>query len=431
MDKAGNESAGSADKRVTTVDRTAPLPPVLSATDDPVLGVELDWQDDASARRTAVYRRRDAADGSYTSSRVSYGYAPAPTDRALREGLDYKVVAVRRRREHRAPRSRRPQRAGRSPRPPCGREHARVGTRFHPALEAAQAATPRTTRCTARSRPTLTPPGRGHLRLPHRGPHRGRLHESGCTDYAAAARRPTYTTCMASDSAGRESAPSGRRSRGPGDEIPPPNVTGLTADPRSTDGRWTGTTSTAADLRPYVVYGPTNGGRPPEYIATSRTPAPPRTSSAPTGRTARYQSTFVDRLRHLRQLPHLPDSNDPVVAPCDQELAKVNVTELDAHPDGRPRATRRPATSTPATTTRPTRCWTSTATGAAADATRHQRVPLGPPDQHVRPAERRTPGDDAPATTPTSPRPPAPPTTSSPPSSRPTARRPSRTSTTP
>ncbi|MER6628492.1 hypothetical protein ABT301_09645, partial [Streptomyces sp. NPDC000987] len=43
VDKAGNESTGSADQLVTTVDRTPPDAPVLKAADDPLFGVSVQW----------------------------------------------------------------------------------------------------------------------------------------------------------------------------------------------------------------------------------------------------------------------------------------------------------------------------------------------------------------------------------------------------
>ncbi|MEY9993028.1 fibronectin type 3 domain-containing protein [Streptomyces sp. V4I8] len=48
VDKAGNESAGSTDQLVTTVDRTPPRTPVLSATNDHLFGVSVRWEGDTS-----------------------------------------------------------------------------------------------------------------------------------------------------------------------------------------------------------------------------------------------------------------------------------------------------------------------------------------------------------------------------------------------
>ncbi|MFI1566994.1 fibronectin type III domain-containing protein [Streptomyces sp. NPDC020490] len=57
VDKAGNESAGSADQLVTTVDRTPPETPVLTATDHPLLGVDLLWDNvDEGGLRFDTYR---------------------------------------------------------------------------------------------------------------------------------------------------------------------------------------------------------------------------------------------------------------------------------------------------------------------------------------------------------------------------------------
>ncbi|WP_324789921.1 PA14 domain-containing protein [Streptomyces sp. H51] len=57
VDRAGNESAGSTDQLVTTVDRTPPETPVLTATDHPLLGVDLLWDNvDEGGLRFDTYR---------------------------------------------------------------------------------------------------------------------------------------------------------------------------------------------------------------------------------------------------------------------------------------------------------------------------------------------------------------------------------------
>ncbi|MER6348168.1 fibronectin type III domain-containing protein [Streptomyces sp. NPDC001595] len=57
VDKAGNESGGSADQLVTTVDRTPPKAPVLTATHHDLFGVSVQWDGpDEGGLRLTTYR---------------------------------------------------------------------------------------------------------------------------------------------------------------------------------------------------------------------------------------------------------------------------------------------------------------------------------------------------------------------------------------
>ncbi|WP_416984385.1 fibronectin type III domain-containing protein [Streptomyces sp. T028] len=74
-DKAGNESAGTADKTVTTVDRTAPAVPVLRPTSSEPEGLRVTWGEVAGAASYRVYRAASLS-GTYalvgTTDQTSY-----------------------------------------------------------------------------------------------------------------------------------------------------------------------------------------------------------------------------------------------------------------------------------------------------------------------------------------------------------------------
>ncbi|WP_411150430.1 fibronectin type III domain-containing protein [Streptomyces sp. A30] len=75
-DKAGNESTGTADQAVTTVDRTAPAAPTGLTTDSESEGLRVSWGSVSGAASYRVYRAA-SAEGTYsrvgsTTSQVSY-----------------------------------------------------------------------------------------------------------------------------------------------------------------------------------------------------------------------------------------------------------------------------------------------------------------------------------------------------------------------
>ncbi|MFC7265350.1 fibronectin type III domain-containing protein [Streptomyces lutosisoli] len=74
-DKAGNESAGTTDQAVTTVDRTAPAAPTGLSTDSGTSGLRTAWSAVTGAASYRVYRA-DSASGSFTkvgsTDQVSY-----------------------------------------------------------------------------------------------------------------------------------------------------------------------------------------------------------------------------------------------------------------------------------------------------------------------------------------------------------------------
>ncbi|GGQ03769.1 fibronectin type III domain-containing protein [Streptomyces roseolilacinus] len=97
VDKAGNESAGSADQTVTTVDRTPPPAPAgLTGTDAPG-GVTLGWTAGAGAARYTVFRQTRPEDGETPPvTQVATVTSPGWTDTTApeRAGYTYWVSAT-------------------------------------------------------------------------------------------------------------------------------------------------------------------------------------------------------------------------------------------------------------------------------------------------------------------------------------------------
>ncbi|MFG2130841.1 fibronectin type III domain-containing protein [Streptomyces sp. NPDC048751] len=92
-DKAGNESGGTADQLVTTVDRTPPATPAGPTTTSEADGLRITWSGSTGAATYRVYRAA-SADGTYTrvgsTSRLSY----LDTSAAGATTYYYRVTAV-------------------------------------------------------------------------------------------------------------------------------------------------------------------------------------------------------------------------------------------------------------------------------------------------------------------------------------------------
>ncbi|MHA5054578.1 fibronectin type III domain-containing protein [Streptomyces sp. SD15] len=329
-DKAGNESAGGSDQGpVTTYDDTAPTAPVLTAT-----GVEasnnLSWTASADAVTYRIFRKRDTAT-SYTELAETTATAYTDTTASYGKAYDYKVSAV------------------------------------DAAGNAGASAVVRTAR-------TITPPSNVVATTPSWGavftwtePAGGdtadyevyrsetspvsisgvypvdcrsrkvRTDEAGntirsCTDYDGDQGRTYHYVMVRKNTAGLWSTASKELTvTRPGDEIPPPNVTGLTAEPLEYGVKLDWDDSTAADLAKYEVYEQTNWWQTPEYIdvvdaGTSEYVVGPERAD---GEVTNYVVVAYDIYGNSRIYA---DSNDPDVAPWSQELSKVAVTELDLTP---------------------------------------------------------------------------------------------------
>ncbi|MEU2223280.1 PA14 domain-containing protein [Streptomyces sp. NPDC018347] len=95
FDKAGNESAGTADKPVTTADRTAPGAPAgLEVTDASEQGgLRIGWSVELGAASYRVYRAT-SADGNYTRLGETTEESYRDTTAAVGTRYSYKVTAV-------------------------------------------------------------------------------------------------------------------------------------------------------------------------------------------------------------------------------------------------------------------------------------------------------------------------------------------------
>ncbi|MCX4699190.1 PA14 domain-containing protein [Streptomyces sp. NBC_01373] len=331
VDKAGNESAGSADKLVTTVDRTAPLTPVLSATDDPVLGVELDWQDDTYGVTYDVYRAA-SADGTYEKLGVSYGSSRTDETAPYGETSYYKVVAK--------------DAAGNTATSqvvPLARPLA-VPTMESPGTNAEE--TGITLRWkTSKAAPTQYRAYRWELSdadaVPalvtcetyRVGNEADYYPEYGCTDYSAAARTAYGYYVTSVDSAGRESAPSATVQAGLRDTTPPPAVTGLTHTNTEYGTVLEWDESPAPDLARYIVHrAPADGGvSGHEWMAT----LPPGTTTftdlnVPNDEYWVYFVDAVDTYNNSRYTT----SGSPLV-----DVANVAVNEFELTPSQSPEPT--------------------------------------------------------------------------------------------
>lgn len=92
-DVAGNESAGTAARTVTTVDRTAPAAPVLRPTASEPEGLRVSWGEVTGAVSYRVYRATSRS-GTYTSIGTSDGTSYLDTTAVMGTGLHYKVSAL-------------------------------------------------------------------------------------------------------------------------------------------------------------------------------------------------------------------------------------------------------------------------------------------------------------------------------------------------
>ncbi|MER5216562.1 PA14 domain-containing protein [Streptomyces sp. NPDC002838] len=252
VDKAGNESTGSADKLVTTVDKTAPLVPVVSASDDAVRGVSLDWQDDTFDVTYDVYRAA-SADGEFVKLGISYGSSRLDETAPYGDTSYYKVVA----------------------KDPAGNTATSQVLAFARPLAVPSMDTPRTNEAetgievrwtTSKAAPTSFRVYRWDYSDPNAVPvqitcesyrvgnEADYYPQYGCTDFSAE-RHTSYGYHVTSvDSAGRESAPSRPAYAGLVDTTPPPAVTGLThtSTEYGTVLEWD--ENTAPDLKSYNVF---------------------------------------------------------------------------------------------------------------------------------------------------------------------------------
>ncbi|MGW0825493.1 PA14 domain-containing protein [Streptomyces sp. NPDC002845] len=92
-DKAGNESTGTRDKPVTTVDRTAPAVPAGLSTDSEPEGLWVGWSGVEGASSYRVYRAA-SADGAYAEVGSTTDVSYVDTSAAERATYYYRVTAL-------------------------------------------------------------------------------------------------------------------------------------------------------------------------------------------------------------------------------------------------------------------------------------------------------------------------------------------------
>ncbi|MEU9284878.1 hypothetical protein AB0D57_09155 [Streptomyces sp. NPDC048275] len=336
-DKAGNESAGSSDQGpVTTYDDTAPTAPVLTAT-----GVEasnnLSWTASADAVTYRIFRKRDTAT-SYTELAETTATAYTDTTATYGKAYDYKVSAVDAAGNAGASAV---VRTARTITPPSNvvattPSWGAVFTWTEPAggdtadyevyrSETSPVSISSATLTDCRSRKVRTDEAGNTIR--------------SCTDYDGDQGRTYHYVMVRKNTAGLWSTGSQQLTvTRPGDEIPPPNVTGLTAEPLEYGVKLDWDDSTAADLAKYEVYEQPTQWDTPEYVGvvdagTSEYVVGPDRAD---GEATRYVVVAYDIYGNSRIYA---DSNDPDIDPWSQPLSTVAVTELDLTPTAIPEDT--------------------------------------------------------------------------------------------
>ncbi|EMF53009.1 PA14 domain-containing protein [Streptomyces bottropensis] len=333
-DKAGNESSGSADQGpIPTDDVTGPAAPVLGAT-----AVEasnnLTWTASADAVNYRVFRKTVSAT-SYTT--LADTTSTSYTDTSARYGTayDYKVSAIDAAGNAtasgvvRSTRSITPPQNVTVTTPSWGAvftwtEPAGGDTADYRVLRSETSAdgSRQWTTADCRSRKTSTDEAGDTVR--------------SCTDYDGAHGVPYHYVMTRKNTAGLWSTGSAELTvTRPGDEIPPPPVTGLTAEPLEYGVKLDWDDSADADLDRYEVYEqPTQWGT-PQYIGTvdggrSETVLP---------EAADGESTHFIVVAHDIYGNSLIDTVDPNVDHWSQLASKVAVTELDLTPTSFPEET--------------------------------------------------------------------------------------------
>ncbi|MFC9843971.1 PA14 domain-containing protein [Streptomyces sp. NPDC060223] len=328
-DKAGNESAGSADQLITSVDWTAPAPAVLTAT-----AVEasnnLSWTAPTDAVLYRLYRKSKTATSytevaettgtSYVDTTASYGYAYDYKVRALdaaKNGRDSNVV-----------------RSTRSILPP---ENVTATVPSYGAMFTWTEAPGGDTADYEVYRSTTSPVATTYENLTDCRSRKVATDATGnkvhsCVDYDGDQGATYHYVMIRKNTAGRWSTGSPEMTvTRPGDEIPPPNVTGLSAEPLEYGVKLDWDDSTVADLDKYEIYEKPTQWATPEYVGvvdagTSEYVVGPERAD---GESTQYVVVARDIYGNSRTYE---GAHDPDIAPWSQALSTVAVTELDLTP---------------------------------------------------------------------------------------------------
>jgi fibronectin type 3 domain-containing protein len=254
VDKAGNESAGSTDQLVTTVDRTPPKAPVLTAANDDLRGVTISWDGDSEGGLRYELLRASSPAGDFVSLGSGIGGSGTVDETAPFGVTSYYRVTVT-------------DPAGNSARsdvlpftrPPAkphmwsaetNADETGVTLRWAMAKHA-----PTQFRVYRTDRSDDNPVAVRVDCAPTRfGPADDPYAEYTCTDYSAVSGTEYWYQVASVDTDGRESEPSAPIPGSRTDHTPPPAVTGLTYTNTEYGTVLQWDESTAPDLASYTVF---------------------------------------------------------------------------------------------------------------------------------------------------------------------------------
>ncbi|MFJ3775417.1 PA14 domain-containing protein [Streptomyces sp. NPDC090075] len=262
-DKAGNESAGSADQLVISYDWTAPDAPVLTATAVEASN-DLSWTAPAGAVSYKVYRKSDSS-STYTEIAETTATGYSDTKASYRYAYDYKVSALDAAGNARSSNVVRSTRTILPPQnvtatvpsygavftwtEPAGGDTADYDV-YRSTTTPVELSYDNLTDC--RSRKKSTDAAGGTVR--------------SCVDYDGDQGATYHYVMIRQNTAGRWSTGSADLTvTRPGDEVPPPPVTHLTAEPLEYGVKLDWDDSPAADIDHYEVYEDLEGYE-PSYI---------------------------------------------------------------------------------------------------------------------------------------------------------------------
>ncbi|MET7474926.1 PA14 domain-containing protein [Streptomyces sp. NPDC005648] len=324
-DKAGNESGGSTDQLVTTYDRTAPDAPVLTAAATEASN-DLSWTASADAVNYRILRKRDS-ETTYTQLADTTATTYSDTSASYGRAYDYKVSAIDAAKNAGASNV---VRSTRSITPP---QNVTVSVPSYGAVFTWTEAAGGDTADYEVYRSTTTPVELTYDNLTDCRSRKKSTDAAGgtvrsCVDYEGRQGTTYHYAMIRQNTAGRWSTGSADMTvTRPGDEIPPPPVTGLTAEPLEYGFKLDWDDSTAADLEKYWVYEDLSCCE-PDYLAT----VPAGTSEfvvgpdAADGETRTYIVVAVDK--YGNSLTY----EDETGIGWSSSVSKVTATELDLRP---------------------------------------------------------------------------------------------------